>query len=72
MNMGDALRSQIHEAEEALLADLRNLRRIARSSAGADGDTTPGLTFGQRIAERWPPTEECQVAPPARVALLME
>lgn len=51
MNLGDGLRSQIHEAEEALLADLRKLRRIARGSAGTDIGGLPVLTTGQKIAD---------------------
>jgi uncharacterized membrane protein len=51
MNLGDGLRSQIHEAEEVLLADLRKLRRIARGSAGTDISGSPVLTTGQKIAD---------------------
>lgn len=51
MNLGDGLRSQLHGAEEALLADLRRLRRIARGSAGADIAAAPALTLGQKIAD---------------------
>jgi uncharacterized membrane protein len=50
MNRG-GLRVEIHEAEEALLAELRRLRRIARSDPNAAAPPVPVLTPGQRIAD---------------------
>jgi uncharacterized membrane protein len=51
MNMSEGLRSQIHEAEEALLVDLRKLRRIARGSPAAAASGEDTLSAGQRIAD---------------------
>ena len=43
--------SQLHEAEHALLAELRKLRRAARGRPSAKAAQIQGLTFGQRIAD---------------------
>jgi uncharacterized membrane protein len=51
MNMGEGLRSQILEAEEALLADLRKVRRIARGSTATAAGAEDTLSTGQRIAD---------------------
>ncbi len=45
------LRTEIHEAEEKLLAELRDLRRSARESHVSLEDRAPDLTLGQRIAD---------------------
>src|SRR4051812_42046444 len=47
--MGSDIGHRIHETEEALLAELRKVRRTARS-ASPDG-TAPTLTTGQKIAD---------------------
>jgi len=47
----DTVRHEIHEAEEKLLADLRRLRRIARTGPDAGAVPTVPLTAGQRIAD---------------------
>jgi uncharacterized membrane protein len=43
------LKSELHEAEKRLLAELRTLRRGARGARGQAGQ--PQLTLGQRIAD---------------------
>jgi uncharacterized membrane protein len=43
--------SQLHEAEHALLAELRKLRRAARGRPNAEAAQIQGLTIGQRIAD---------------------
>jgi uncharacterized membrane protein len=50
MNNG-GLATQIHEAEESLLAELRRLRKIARTDPDASALPSPVLTPGQRIAD---------------------
>ena len=50
MGTGNGIQHQIHDAEEALLAELRRLRRSARGS-GASDHPGPPLTLGQRIAD---------------------
>jgi uncharacterized membrane protein len=47
----DALKRELHEAEERLLAELRDLRRGHRVEAGAK-KPAHDLTLGQRIADR--------------------
>jgi uncharacterized membrane protein len=47
----DALRRQLHEAEERLLAKLREQSRDKRVETGADKPGHP-LTIGQKIADR--------------------
>jgi uncharacterized membrane protein len=50
--MTKMLRTEIHEAEEKLLAELRMLRRHARTSpSGGDEEAEP-LALGPRIADR--------------------
>ena len=51
MSIDQAVRDQVHHAEEALLADLRKLRRVAREPSAAGGRGAPPLTTGQRIAD---------------------
>ena len=46
-----APRRRLHEAEERLLTQLRELRR-GRRAVPADVACAPALTFGQRIADR--------------------
>jgi len=43
--------SQLHEAEHALLTELRKLRRAARGRPTAEAAQIQGLTLGQRIAD---------------------
>jgi uncharacterized membrane protein len=43
--------SQLHEAEHALLAELRQLRRTARGQPTAEAAQVQGLTVGQHIAD---------------------
>lgn len=43
--------SQLHEAEHALLTELRKLRRAARGRPNAEAAKIQGLTIGQRIAD---------------------
>lgn len=43
--------SQLHEAEHALLAELRKLRRAARGRPNAEAAQIQGLTMGQRVAD---------------------
>ena len=50
-NVGEGFLSQIHEAEESLLAELRKMRRVARATAGIDADPSQALTPGQKIAD---------------------
>src|SRR3569623_930684 len=47
----ETVRHHIHEAEEKLLADLRQLRRIARTAPDAAAPPAARLTTGQRIAD---------------------
>lgn len=51
MSIDTGVGTHIHEAEEALLADLRKLRRVARGSGGAGAPPVPALTMGQRVAD---------------------
>ncbi len=46
-----AIGEQIHETEEALLEELRRVRRGLRGAPGAAAGTAPPLTLGQRIAD---------------------
>jgi uncharacterized membrane protein len=46
----DTLKQELHEVEERLLAELRNLRRGMRAEAGA-GKPARQLTAGQKIAD---------------------
>ena len=46
----DTLRQELHEAEERLLAELRQLRRGMRAETGAD-KPAHDLTIGQKIAD---------------------
>ena len=48
MNNSSTLKVELHETEQRLLADLRNLRRGARARRGPDQYQ---LTVGQRIAD---------------------
>jgi uncharacterized membrane protein len=45
------LRTEIHDAEEKLLAELRELRRNARSATPQDEEDAVPLTRGQKIAD---------------------
>jgi uncharacterized membrane protein len=45
------LRTEIHESEEKLLTELRELRRTARDAQVSHADQAPELTLGQRIAD---------------------
>jgi uncharacterized membrane protein len=47
-----SLRTEIHEAEEKLLTELRTLRRHARETSDLGEAQQPPLTVGQRIADR--------------------
>src|SRR3569623_872718 len=47
----ETVRHHIHEAEEKLLADLRQLRRIARTAPVAAAPPAARLPTGQRIAD---------------------
>jgi uncharacterized membrane protein len=47
----ETVRHQIHETEEALLAELRRLRRAARIDPKAPPPPAIPLTLGQRIAD---------------------
>lgn len=49
--MTTEIMSQLHEAEHALLAELRKLRRAARGRPTAEAAKIQGLTLGQRIAD---------------------
>ena len=51
MASAQTLRQELHEAEERLLAELRNLRRDHRKG-GALEKSAATLTFGQKIADR--------------------
>jgi uncharacterized membrane protein len=46
-----AIGQQIHETEEALLEELRRVRRGIRGAPGSSDGTAPPLTTGQRIAD---------------------
>jgi uncharacterized membrane protein len=50
--MAILLRTEIHEAEEKLLAELRALRRDARTSLPQGEEEASPLTLGQRIADQ--------------------
>jgi uncharacterized membrane protein len=50
--MAILLRTDIHEAEEKLLAELRALRRDARTSLPQDEEEASPLTLGQKIADQ--------------------
>ena len=47
----DTVRHHIHETEAKLLADLRHLRRVARTAPDAGAPPAIPLTTGQRIAD---------------------
>jgi len=47
----ETVRHHIHETEENLLADLRRLRRVARTAPDAAAPPAIPLTTGQRIAD---------------------
>jgi uncharacterized membrane protein len=49
--MPNEIMSQLHEAEHALLVELRKLRRAARGRPTAEAAQIQGLTLGQRIAD---------------------
>lgn len=49
--MPTEIMSQLHEAEHALLDELRKLRRAARGRPTAKAAQIQGLTLGQRIAD---------------------
>ena len=49
--MPNEIMSQLHEAEHALLDELRKLRRMARGQPSAEAAHAQGLTIGQRIAD---------------------
>ncbi len=49
--MTEAIGQEIAKAEEALLEELRKVRRVARTPGGAADDTAPPLTTGQKIAD---------------------
>jgi uncharacterized membrane protein len=49
MNIVDGLKHEIHEAETALLAELRKLRRTSRTPTAELG--VAPLTLGQRVAD---------------------
>ena len=49
--MGLAIGQQIHQSEEALLQELRRVRRSLRGAPGAAEGTAPPLTTGQKIAD---------------------
>lgn len=51
MPRNSEIMSQFHEAEHALLAELRKLRRAARGRPTAEVAQMQGLTLGQRIAD---------------------
>jgi uncharacterized membrane protein len=51
MGIDTGVRTHIHEAEAAMLAELRKLRRVARGSAASGDRPAPPLTMGQRIAD---------------------
>ena len=46
-----AIGQQIHETEEALLEELRRVRRGLRGAPGAGQGSAPPLTMGQKIAD---------------------
>jgi uncharacterized membrane protein len=46
-----AISEQLHETEEALLEELRRVRRGIRGAPGGTDGTLPPLTMGQRIAD---------------------
>ena len=46
-----AIGQQIHETEEALLEELRRVRRGLRGAPGAEQGSAPPLTMGQKIAD---------------------
>jgi uncharacterized membrane protein len=50
--MANLLRTEVHEAEEKLLAELRALRRDARTSQPQGEEEASPLTLGQRIADQ--------------------
>jgi uncharacterized membrane protein len=49
--MPTEIMSQLHDAEHALLDDLRKLRRVARGGPNQEVARIRGLTVGQRIAD---------------------
>ncbi len=49
--MAKILQTEIHEAEEKLLSELRALRRNARTAAPQDEEEVAPLTRGQKIAD---------------------
>jgi uncharacterized membrane protein len=49
--MTQAIGQEIAKAEEALLEELRKVRRVARTPGSAAADTAPPLTTGQKIAD---------------------
>ena len=51
MSIDTGVRTHVHEAEEAMLAELRELRRAARGSAAGGDRPPPALTMGQWIAD---------------------
>jgi uncharacterized membrane protein len=51
MSIDQEVRDHIRATEQALLADLRKLRRAARGAAGGGSRPAPVLTVGQRIAD---------------------
>ena len=49
--MTQAIGQEIAQAEEALLEELRRVRRVARTPGGDADGTVPPLTAGQKIAD---------------------
>lgn len=49
--MTQAIGQEIAKAEEALLEELRRVRRVARTPGGTANGTVPPLTAGQKIAD---------------------
>lgn len=52
MDTVQTFRRQVHEAEEKLLAELRELRRRHRATEDPAAKPAPTLTLGQRVADR--------------------